>query len=377
MTTSFDTLPDDLVFKNLLRRCKALLDQTPTLRPRYQLAKQVIRIFRRPAFYEISQRCNLWCEGCYYYENAHRLKVANEPTEQVWDRFFASESARGVSMAYFVGAEPALEKKRLLAAARHLKHGKIGTNGTIRLDPEINFRIGISVWGDEDVDATLRGGSVLRKALRNYAGDGRAIMLFTLSPWNLHTVPDVMQACQDHGLPVTFSFFAPTKTYTDKISGGQQSDGQFFRIAPTEGAPSFTPDDLQRASDMMSLAMQHFPKTTLCTPAFRDIITKPGPLFKIDPVTHIAQNCGSRIQGSLRYHSTALQSEQVKCCTPDVDCRSCRLYSGVWSSQFLPAAEFLQSASHFAQWLDMIETLGRIFIYPLPEIYSQTEGVAA
>lgn len=369
MTTAIESHRSSWVPRDALRRCKDLIDGSPDLKPRYELAKQVIRNFRTPAFYEISQRCNIWCEGCYYFENRHRLRVIDEPSTGDWLSFFESEAARGVSMAYFVGAEPALERDRLLAASRYLTHGKIGTNGTIKLDPDIRFRIGVSVWGDDETDTLLRGGSILRKALRNYAGDERAVMLFTLSPWNLHTVPAVLAASRDHGLPVTFSVFSPTRTYADKIAAQFPSDDKFFRLAPDKGMPVFSTDDLLRLKEAMTRAMNEFPETVLCTPGFRDVITQTGPLFDIDPDSQVARNCGSRIVGNLRYHSTALTAEAVKCCTPDIECRDCRLYSGVWSSQFIPDARFLRSRETFVVWLDMMEMLGRIFLYPLPEIY--------
>jgi len=369
MNIQSEKTPSASIPRDVLRRCSALLTEVPSFQPRYELAKHVIRIFRRPAFYEMSQRCNLWCEGCYYFENEDRLKVAVERPQPEWQDFFESEKARGVSMAYFVGAEPALEQKRLMAATKHLQHGKVGTNGTIRIDPEIAFRIGISVWGDDATDTALRGGSVLGKAMRNYAGDSRAVMLFTLSPWNLHTVPEVMKASQDHGLPVTFNLFSPTRTYLDKLAQGLPSDDKFFRIAPEQGAPTFTTDELARTAEVMTTAMEDYPDTALCTPAFRDLITHSGPMFDIDPESNIARDCGSRIQGALKYYSTDLQAQNVKCCTPNVDCRECRLYSGAWSSQFVPASQFLQSRETFEQWLDMIEMLGRVFIYPLPNIY--------
>ena len=81
----------------------------------------------------------------------------------------------------------------------------------------------------------------------------------------------------------------------------------------------------------------------------------------------------SKNLNNLKYFSTNLQAENVKCCTPNVDCKECRLYSRAWSSQFIPSAQFLQSAEMFEQWLDMMEMLGRVFIYPLPDIY-QTLG---
>lgn len=41
-----------------------LIAKKPGLGGRFDNARRIIRIFRRPSFYEISQKCNLWCEGC-------------------------------------------------------------------------------------------------------------------------------------------------------------------------------------------------------------------------------------------------------------------------------------------------------------------------
>jgi hypothetical protein len=124
---------------------------------------------------------------------------------------------------------------------------------------------------------------------------------------------------------------------------------------------------------MMTLAMEDYSDITLFNPIFRDFITRPGSLYEISPATGHADDCGSRIIGTLRYYSTALINEQVKCCTPGFDCSGCRLYSGAWSSLLRPADRFLHSKKTFEQWLDMIEMLGRIFVYPFPET-SQPPG---
>ena len=375
LDTTYNNQQLEMPTRHTLARIHQLLRQAPALDQPYRMAKQVIRAFRKPAFYEISQRCNLWCEGCYYFENKNRLDSAAAVGIDEFDTFFAGEQSRGVSMGYFVGAEPALEQRRLRAAAGRIPYGKIGTNGTIRIAPDIPFRIGVSVWGDEDTDRTLRGGGVLHKALRNYEGDPRAIMLFTLSPWNLHTVPAVLAACSDHGLPVTFSMFSPTETYLNKIRNGAPADNRFFRVAAVQGAPSFTDDDLRKAADVTTWGMQEYPETVLFSSVYRDWNTRPGPLYDIDPETGVAENCGSRIVGHLRYHTTEARSVNVKCCTPDIDCSECRLYSGGWSSQFRPAARFLSSPDDFAEWLDMINVLGRIFLYPLPDAYNEASSI--
>ncbi|MEJ8573752.1 hypothetical protein [Microbaculum marinum] len=361
-----------------LERLRGFLQQDPVLADRYRLAKQVVRTFRNPAFYEMSQRCNLFCEGCYYFENKSRHDTSDEADLQRWTHFFETEQRRNVSMAYFVGAEPALEKQRLRAAVGRIPYGKIGTNGTIFIDRDITFRIGVSVWGDDETDASLRGGSVLRKALRNYRGDPRAVMLFTLSPWNLHTVPDVISACRDHDLPVTFSMFSPTSTYLEKIARDLPADGKYYRLAASRGAPVFTEFDLAKARDVMTRAYDEFSDNVLTCLAYINWITRPGPLYDLDEMTGIASNCASRIVEPLRYHTGNLKPATVKCCTPDVDCSQCRLYSGAWSTHLQPVSGYLENARLFSEWLSIIETLGQIFLYPAPPRYElETERPVA
>ena len=355
-------------YRQTLETIRQILVDRPDLTVRYELAKQVVRAFRVPAFYEMSQRCNLWCEGCYYFENKDKHARQDEQKIESWQAFFEAEQKRNVSMAYFVGAEPALEQDRLRAAAGRIPYGKIGTNGTILIDKEIPFRIGVSVWGDDETDSLLRGGSVLRKALRNYAGDPRAIMLFTLSPWNLHTVPEVLKVSKDHGLPVTFSIFSPTQTYLEKIHAQQAPDNRFYRVASSRGAPVFDDEGLKKLKESFDWSLDNYADTVLFSEAYADWICKPGPLYELDD-TGVAINCASRIRKPLRYHNAQLESVEPKCCTPDIDCSQCRLYSGGWSSKFVPEAQYLTSPKAFERWLDMLEVLGRIFLYPLPEIY--------
>jgi hypothetical protein len=65
----------------------------------------------------------------------------------------------------------------------------------------------------------------------------------------------------------------------------------------------------------------------------------------------------------MRYHTADARQAERKCCTPDVDCSSCRMYSGGWSSKFQPTAHDVSSEAAFSDWLDMMKTLGEIFLY--------------
>ncbi|MBV8978089.1 MAG: radical SAM protein [Alphaproteobacteria bacterium] len=334
----------------------------PDLAARYEAAKSTIRRFRKPAFYEITQRCNLKCEGCYYFES-ERTAMDEQDAVAEWESFFAREAERQVSMAYFVGAEPALHQERLMAASGHFQYGNVGTNGSIRIDAAIPFRISISMWaGDDETDRTLRGASVFRKAFRNYCGDRRAIVYYTLSRWNLDGARRIAELCRDHGLPLTFNLYSPTATYLAKLADHQPNDDAFFRVSNSDDSPMLSQDDLRAAERVVLELMEDFPETVLYSRAYNRWSTQPGPLHALDDEGN-APLCGSRITSLMHYYGSDLARKEIKCCTPDLDCSQCRIMSGGWSTKLAPDARDLASADSFADWLEMMEALKRIFVY--------------
>ncbi|MBF0623073.1 MAG: radical SAM protein [Magnetococcales bacterium] len=344
---------------------RAFIKQHPELATRYKQAKTVVRSFRQPAFYEMATRCNLSCEGCYYFDNNPDVTTNNPCSIEEWYKFFAHEAARGVTMAYFVGAEPALEQERLLAAAPHFPFGNIGTNGTVAIDPAVPYRIGVSIWaGDNASDKELRGATVFRRALKNYRGDPRAIMLFTVTRWTIDQIETVAKMCQDHGVQLTFNLYSPTHTFLDKLTQGAENDSSYFRVSSGRHTPTLDDEALIKAHRAMGSALDRYPDTVVYSHPFNDFICGPTPLYELDPDTGVALDCGSRILSPMRYFTTDLVSQSVKCCTAEVGCDQCRLYSGGWSSKFVPRATDVKDLVSFERWLDMIETLGRIFLYP-------------
>jgi hypothetical protein len=353
--------------RDRLARLHALLGEAPGLAPAYEEAKRIVRAFRKPAFYEVATRCNLFCEGCYYFSD-NFAPVREVGDVETWEGFFAAEAARGVTMAYFVGAEPALEQERLIAASRHFPYGNIGTNGTIRIDPAIPYRIGVSVWGvDEATDAALRGASAVGKALRNYAGDPRAIILHTLTRTNLGNARRLAQLCRDNGLPLTFNMYSPTRTYLDKLRRGEGNDRAYFRISSRRSNLCWDEPGLAEVRSLMPRLMDEFPDTIVYSRAYNEWVTRAGPLYDIDPETGVARDCHSRMVGQMRYFKTDLKPGDEKCGTSDTVCSECRMYSGGWSSKFEPGDEDLRDLAGFTRWLEMVATLGRIFLIERPQ----------
>ncbi len=348
----------------ILQACRLYQAKDPSLKARYLKAKRVIRAFRNPSFYEITTRCNLKCEGCYYFEGGTTAVIPETKQLDAWETFFEAEAQRDVSMAYFVGAEPALAQDRLFAAAAHFPYGKVGTNGTVKIDPALPYRIGVSLWASDDMlDKRLRGGSAFRKALRNYAGDPRAIILFTVSSWTVDQVPLIAEICADHNLPLTFNIYSPTQTFNRKLAAATPNDSAFFRVSSQEASPRFDDEALDRMRRAMNDAIDKYPDTVVYSKYYNDYICQPGSRYALDPETGVALDCQSRILEPMRYHDVSLKQNPVKCCTPDVDCSTCRMYGGGWSSQFMPRAKDVSDIHAFSGWVDSLETLGSIMLY--------------
>lgn len=362
---SLDQPNQPLGTSEILKACRRFQSEDPSLRARYLKAKQVIRAFRNPSFYEITTRCNLKCEGCYYFEGGSTANIPETMKIDAWEQFFATEAQRDVSIAYFVGAEPALAQDRLFAAAPHFPFGKVGTNGTVKIDPALPFRIGVSLWASDDMlDKRLRGGSVFRKALKNYAGDPRAIILFTVSNWTVDQIPTIAEICADYNLPLTFNIYSPTQTFNRKLAQAAPNDSAFFRVSSQQASPRFDDEALDRMRRAMNAAIDKFPDTVIYSKYYNDYICQPGSRYTLDPDTGIALDCQSRIQEPMRYHDVSLTQNAVKCCTPDVDCATCRMYGGGWSSQFMPRSKDIMDIHSFSGWIDSLETLGQIMLYP-------------
>jgi len=345
-------------------RIATYLAQDRNLRNRYLHARRIVRHFRLPAFYEMTKRCNLRCEGCYYFEGVYDPAVVETKDTALWDKFFRAEGARGVSMAYFVGAEPSLVQDRLAAAAQHLKIGQTGSNGKIFIDKTIPFRIVLSVWaGDDATDQELRGGAVFRTAIRNYAGDPRAILLYTISKRNLAGIRLATALAADNGLKITFNMYSPSSGYLAKLVAAAPNDRAFFRTSSPEDNLMFGAADLLQVRNAVEAAMETWPETVVYSKAYNRWITSEGPLYPLDD-DGIAQDCRARVGGKFKYFTTDLQPAAVKCCTPSVDCRHCRMYNGGWSTRLEPGERDVATMTSFVEWLEMLETLGQIVFCP-------------
>jgi hypothetical protein len=341
------------------RRVQGFVAQAPELGQRYVRAKEFRRILRRVANVDVTSRCNLRCEGCFYFEGDDYKQATEEDNLAPWRLFFADQARRGVTFASLVGAEPALEQDRLQVANQYLPRGAIFTNGTIKIRPSIHYPIVISIWGDSESTTDFRGGGVFWKALKTHKGDRRTRALFTVHAKNIDQISAVTRIVHDHGIPLSFNYFSPTNSYLHKLAVNAQNDGEFFRISSKRDNLLLTPEALARTRDTIDDVIDLYPETVFHTHAFNRVCTDPDGLYEIDPQTGIATNCGGRNFHWHQSYRVDLRPSTAKCCTPNVNCKYCRLNAVALASLLFRLDRFVGSIQEFRDWLDICDQYGR------------------
>ena len=314
----------------------------------------------RSSTYEITDRCNLRCEGCFFFEGDEYAGRSEKTDPGDWEAFFAAEAARGINFAYLAGAEPSLVPDRIAIAARHFPRGSIVTNGTRRVDPDIPYRLHISLWGDGDMSAKLRGGDVFHKPLRMYAGDERAIFMMTVSRQNLHQCASVARACSDYGVKLTFSHFSPPESYLEKLAAGAENDDDFFRVSNGEDNMILDAEALARLRDTLDELMEAYPDTVVYSREYNHWTTQKDGLYDIDEATGIATNCAPRSTPYYDRFRPDMSNEDAKCCLPNLDCRQCRAYAVAQPSMMSWFRRQSQSLDGFRRWVRVSELWARV-----------------
>lgn len=339
-------------------KARALFACHPEIKTLYeQIRRKAGHI--RPSQYDVSDTCNLKCEGCLYFAGSDREGVDEEVALDVVDRFFAAEAARGVNFAQVGGAEPALAPEKLKIIAKHIPKGLIFSNGTIRIDPQIRYRIHISVWGNGEEARVLRGGDTFKKALRLYSGDDRAVFVLTISKQNVNSVEHIARLCSEAGVKLSFNHFSPTEQY---VGPPALASAEHSRFVGGKKTLILEPEDLARAHREIALAMSAYPQTVIYSAFFNDWISRPEGIFRLND-EGVATDCGSRVTSRYRHFKVDLRdSGDVKCCAPNLSCRTCRIYAQSLATALHRFDHFTASKKDFMGWLEMYEFWIQLFL---------------
>jgi MoaA/NifB/PqqE/SkfB family radical SAM enzyme len=310
--------------------------------------------------YDITKRCNLRCEGCFFFEGELSSHYPEVKSDQDYDEFFRSEIERGVNVPHFAGAEPALVQDRLRLANRYWQRGLIYTTGTIAIDPEITFMIHVSLWGNPETDAALRGAPVFRKAVKNYAGDPRAVVMMTINRHNVDEVPTVVQACADAGMRLSFNHYSPSRQYIRKVDANDEHDSDTFRFSTREDNLMLGPTDFARVEDAVGQAVAKWPGTVIYSPYYNAWINDPNSRFDIDPDTGIARDCPILNMPYHRQYHVDFSYSDDECCVANIDCTNCRHYVSGYTKIMAERDAHFGTAEGFRGWVEVFDTWCRL-----------------
>lgn len=321
--------------------CDLIAD--PVVRERWERVRRYF--FLRESTYDMTCRCNIRCEGCYYFEG-DKQHAAEVHDPAAWRALMRAERERGITYVVLAGAEPSLVPELLQVCFDEMPLGAIATNGIRRIPDRIGYKIHISVWGNDDTSLKIRGArDMLARQIDNYRGDPRAVFVYTFTPHNIAEAGQVAETLARQGCKLTFNMFSAPVDYT--------------------GSLRHTPRSLDQTRRAMLDLLARYPENVLYSPynavahthqlGMHDLFRCSYP--RCNPSTDIG------LGRSFRQYRTDLNwKREAACCVPDTDCSDCRHYAA--GSAVVTARLFRHACDpdHFNSWLDYVDTYLAVWV---------------
>ncbi len=294
--------------------------------------------YLRESTYDMTCRCNVRCDGCYYYEgDKHHAQDNVDPA--AWRDLFRAEKDRGITFVVLAGAEPALVPELLEVCYAEIPRGAIASNGLIKIPDQVGYRIHVSVWGNDATSERIRRAKrMLDRQIDAYAGDPRAVFVYTFTRENIDEAAAVVERLARAACKVTFNVFSATVGY--------------------HGPLAHTPASLLATRETMLALLRAFPEHVLFSPYSAAVHTDPHPLHALFSCPYPRQNLGQFGLGrSFRqYRSDLTWVRAASCCVPDTDCADCRHYAAGSAIVTARMNRHVASADQFRAWLDYVDT---------------------
>jgi MoaA/NifB/PqqE/SkfB family radical SAM enzyme len=315
----------------------------PAIRARWEKVRKYF--FLRESTYDMSNRCNIRCEGCYYFNGEKQFAEENLHVAD-WKKLMETEKERGITFVVLAGAEPSLVPQLCQTCYNIIPLGCIASNGLKVLPKEIDYRIHISVWGNDQTSLEIRKAKdMLARQIENYRNDPRAVWVYTFTPVNIDQAREVTELLAANGHQITFNMFSAPVGYNGHLR--------------------HTPQTLAHTRATMSALLNDFPQTVLFSPynivahtherGLHDLFSCSYP--RMNPSTDIG------LGRSFRQYRTDLQWDRAAaCCVPDTDCDDCRHYA---AGSAVVTARMYRHATNpitFSAWLDYVDTYLAVWV---------------
>jgi MoaA/NifB/PqqE/SkfB family radical SAM enzyme len=301
--------------------------------------------FLRESTYDMTNRCNIRCDGCYYFEGDKQFASENRAPE-AWRKLMQDEKSRGITYVVLAGAEPSLVPELLEVCCQEMPLGSIATNGYVRIPENVGYRIHISVWGNDETSLRIRRAkSLLERQISNYAGDPRAVFVYTFTRDNIDEVYEVMETIARRDCRITFNMFSSPVGY----KGGLRHDEA----------------SLRRTRRTMMDILTRYPENTLFSPYNVVAHTESYGLHILYGCSYPRMNMSTDIGlgRSFRHYRADLSWDRdVACCVPDTDCEDCRHYASGSAVVTARLHRHVTDPETFRSWLDYVDTYLAVWV---------------
>ncbi len=315
----------------------------PMIKQRWEKVRKYF--FLRESTYDMSNRCNIRCNGCYYYEGEKQFAKENRDLD-AWRTLMRSEKARGITFVVLAGAEPSLVPELCQVCFDELPMGAIATNGLKRIPDNVGYKIHISVWGNDDTSLKIRHAkNMLERQIENYRADPRAVWVYTFTRHNIAEAADVVRVLAQKQCKVTFNMFSAPVGY--------------------DGDLSHTAESLKSTRETMNALLSQYPEHVLYSHYNVVAHTHTRGLHALYGCSYPRQNPSTDIGlgRSFRQYRTDLSWDRdAACCVPDTDCRDCRHYAA--GSAVVTARLYRHAVDPdtFRSWLDYVDTYLAVWV---------------
>jgi len=315
----------------------------------YERYKRIASLNIRSSIYDVTNRCNLRCKGCFFFSSGEHEAAREEMDIKKWENFIDREKARGVNLAILIGGEPTLCMDRVEAFYTRLP-SYCATNGLIKIDrakfPDL--MVGISLWGGGEDEKILRGRDTFAISSKNYEGDTCAYYLYTITPRQVGKIEPVIKRIADVGL----------KVHLQLLSNDEGVDG--FSWGKEELA------DLRREMDEV---LDKYPRTVISSKYYHEVITTGkmmGRAFgwpECPSVTEALDTRKPQPRRLIRFVRWASDLQTVhRCCTSATrDCSTCKDGAAHMSWIMVNKREHIRTTGDLQNWIEVYEMFAKLY----------------
>jgi hypothetical protein len=315
----------------------------------YQRYKRISKLNIRSSIYDVTNRCNLRCKGCFFFSSDEHKAAPEEMDIHKWEDFIDREKERGVNLAILIGGEPTLCLDRVEAFYKRLPTF-CATNGQIKVprDRFPDMMLGVSLWGDETDELTLRGKDTFSISSKYYAGDPHVYYLYTLTPRQIGKTERIIKKIRDAGL----------KVHMQLLSNDEGVDGF-----------SWKPEELETIRFEMDDMLDKYPDTLISSKYYHEIITT-GKMFgtafgwnECPSVTEPLDRRNPRPKRLIEFIRWASDLKTMhRCCTSETrDCSTCKDGAAHMSWVMVNKRAHIRTAKDLQNWIEVYEMFAKLY----------------